>query len=727
MNKIQKNTIMTAIGSISLKQIIFDIRRTYSTQSGNVALPLSKIANKKTTPNKGWKDLKFTPLNQIFFTKAKLAQYLDKFWDQVMLKLGEDEHVIVIVRVQFATGGFASLGRLQKVGPHSKDKKWLLEYLMHYIAIQEAYYLSESAIKAFIFSHGIRAGAVSAYLKQAEVSDPAAVLKSLKDKVQAQTFKHIKLPITMDPLKYGQVLVKFGETYIVAVTKQVSAHITVHELRNEVKIFMNNTFTLEYTDHISANPESTGFKRVIGARTYFYEDGGLVLHTISRKSRNIRTVPLITDALNDSAKASAQENPVVITYDLETYTDSDGVMVPYCACLYDGTESASFYLSDYANPTAMLTASVEYIFNHHGKNKPKVYVHNLANFDGVFIIKVLAELGGCKPVINDGRIISIEMTSVDSDLNPTSFTFLDSLQILPASLDSLAKSFGVATQKSIFPYDFAREETINYRGFVPDYETFPQSKVSPQDYMNYAINFSPYEGSRIWSMRTETIKYCVIDCIALHQIMESFLEKIRGEFMLEASRYPTASSIASAVFRSNFLPDLNKKGKAITSLSGTMADEIRKGYTGGAVDAYIAYGENVHCYDVNSLYPSVMQTNPMPIGDPTEFFGDIRAVNPEAFGFFLCEIEAPADLKHPILQTHHKTQAGFRTVAPLGKWTDMLFSPEMDNAAKFGYKFKILSGYTFTPGVVFDGYVKDLYALRLSYPKSDPMNLVAKL
>lgn len=66
-------------------------------------------------------------------------------------------------------------------------------------------------------------------------------------------------------------------------------------------------------------------------------------------------------------------------------------------------------------------------------------------------------------------------------------------------------------------------------------------------------------------------------------------------------------------------------------------------------------------------------------------------------------------------------------MAALGTWTGMLFSEEMDNAAKFGYKFKILSGYTFERGNIFREYIDMLYQMRLNYPKSDPMNLIAKL
>jgi hypothetical protein len=56
----------------------------------------------------------------------------------------------------------------------------------------------------------------------------------------------------------------------------------------------------------------------------------------------------------------------------------------------------------------------------------------------------------------------------------------------------------------------------------------------------------------------------------------------------------------------------------------------------------------------------------MPIGKPIYFEGDIRAIDKDAFGFFYCEIIAPNNLKHPIIQTHVNTNGGTRTIAPLG-------------------------------------------------------------
>jgi hypothetical protein len=154
--------------------------------------------------------------------------------------------------------------------------------------------------------------------------------------------------------------------------------------------------------------------------------------------------------------------------------------------------------------------------------------------------------------------------------------------------------------------------------------------------------------------------------MSLYQIMEGFSVMIFELFTINVHKYPTLSSLAFAIFRTKFL---NDEG-VIPQLSGQIAKDIRESYTGGAVDMYIPEipeGTKGFAYDVNSLYPSVMRDNLMPVGNPTLFYGDIRKVDPDAFGFFYCKIKAPTNLLHPILQTHIKTDAGERTVAPLGQ------------------------------------------------------------
>ena len=98
---------------------------------------------------------------------------------------------------------------------------------------------------------------------------------------------------------------------------------------------------------------------------------------------------------------------------------------------------------------------------------------------------------------------------------------------------------------------------------------------------------------------------------------------------------------------------------------GKVEWDIREAYTGGAVDVYINHNsrlgnlfsekkDKLYYYDVNSLYPYVMSSMPMPVGKPIAFEGDIRAVNPDAFGFFYCNITSPAYMEHPILQRRIK-------------------------------------------------------------------------
>jgi hypothetical protein len=107
----------------------------------------------------------------------------------------------------------------------------------------------------------------------------------------------------------------------------------------------------------------------------------------------------------------------------------------------------------------------------------------------------------------------------------------------------------------------------------------------------------------------------------------------------------------------------------IPQLSGKIADDIRSGYTGGAVDMYIPEspkGVIINAYDVNSLYPSQMQSQLLPTGMPTYFNGNILKIDENAFGFFYCKITAPDDIKHPILQTRVKVNGINKTIAPIG-------------------------------------------------------------
>jgi len=66
-------------------------------------------------------------------------------------------------------------------------------------------------------------------------------------------------------------------------------------------------------------------------------------------------------------------------------------------------------------------------------------------------------------------------------------------------------------------------------------------------------------------------------------------------------------------------------------------------------------------------------------------------------------------------------------MAQTGTFEQMVFSEEMDNAIKLGYKFEILWGYLFKKAKIFSEFVTVLYNIRLQYPKDNPMNYISKL
>jgi hypothetical protein len=142
---------------------------------------------------------------------------------------------------------------------------------------------------------------------------------------------------------------------------------------------------------------------------------------------------------------------------------------------------------------------------------------------------------------------------------------------------------------------------------------------------------------------------------------------------------------------------------------------------------YKPYGENIRCYDVNSLYPYIMKRSKFPVGIIRKFIGDITILNKNDYYWFGdCDISTKKDLYQPYLQLHVDTKNGMRTISPNGSFNMILNSCEYYNSLK-DYNIKINHGYFFDSKNIFNEFVDDLYNLRLKYPKTDPMNMTCKL
>jgi len=598
-------------------------------------------------------------------------------------------------RIQLEGNNLITIGKMQKL--NKEDKEYYIDYIKYIINIKTEGYNSLS-IKSIIFSYGIR--------------DGLAPNKNIKENINIknQIFYSNKLPISLNPEDYGKIIEKDENnkyyirtnSKIEIILKQDFIEQNKQKLKiNKIKYFRNGNLILEWIDREINIEVPNTFSREIGATTYYYNNGELELKKILKK----------TGVFKKAKKDKKLQNNF-ITMDLETQLINN-IHTPYLLSWYNGLISKSYFITDYKDFGDLLKNVLDDLVEF---NDYTVYFHNFAKFDSYFLLKYLVELGNIDPIIHNDKLISLTFTYNQQENKILKLKFNDSYLLLPGSLKNLSKSFSINNPKGIFPFGL---NNLNYKGEVPNFKYF--NNINQEEYKNYQNLYK----NKIWNFKNEAIKYCKLDCIALFQILIKFNKLIFNKFKLNIINYPTTPSLAFKIYRSQFIPK-----DIIHMLTGDMEFQIRESYTGGAVDMYLPTNnpeDKIYAYDVNSLYPFVMKNYDMPVGSPTYFEGDILKYEPNAFGFFNCKIEAPSNLEHPIIQTHLKTKNGIRTVAPLGTWSGMLFSEELKNAIKFGYKFKIIDGYLFKKQNIFEDYINILYKMRLDYPKSDPMNYIAKL
>lgn len=101
---------------------------------------------------------------------------------------------------------------------------------------------------------------------------------------------------------------------------------------------------------------------------------------------------------------------------------------------------------------------------------------------------------------------------------------------------------------------------------------------------------------------------------------------------------------------------------------------IRSGYYGGHSDAYIPYGDNLYYYDVNSLYPYIMKSFPMPLGAPVWHSQLEDNDLDNLYGFIEAYVECPENMKRPFLPYREKNTKTL--LFPTGKFVGVYYSEE---------------------------------------------------
>lgn len=546
--------------------------------------------------------------------------------------------------------------------------------------------------------------------------------------VDGKSFNGFPLPPTMDldywkGIKYSKDS-KYGEfQYIMKDNSEksynVKGMVTIHEDSSNVRLFrsLNGEIVelFSYTDTLQNGANLDSFKREITSTsgktyTYIYQDSKLKFYL----------KPEFVTFIKPINKDKEFNTKNIATMDIETRQLNSGLLEPKIISFYINKKKQSFFIENLEEDILKTFQSLLKSTN----NNKKIYVHNLSGFDGIFILDTLSKLGKVDFLLRKGKIIKLSLKFKIKENGPSyKINFVDSLLLLPSSLDSLGKAFQIEDMKKHFPLKFLNKPNFNmdYEGEVPPYTDFydhDTDKFTIKDYEEYKLKFV----NKKWICKDELRLYCEQDCLALFQILEKFGNYVFKEFNINITKSVTTSSLSLRIYLANFIvPD------TIPHITSTKLHKtLHHGFLGGICESYKAYGEDLNSYDVNSLYPYVMKNFPMTTGTPVYLEGNPFDYDPNAFGFFYCRVTAP-DIDKPILPKRIQTSGGIRTALPIGTWEGLYFSEEIKNAINYGYKITCTGGYLFKKGYIFEDFIEKLYNIKQSHEPNHPMYYIAKL
>ena len=566
--------------------------------------------------------LKTYSINNLPLTNQVLVTFISKFWEEIFSSIKDTSHLLILCKVQFADKemGYRTVGHLRKV--NYTDKDLYIEYLNEYLSILNESYFVHPILNitfTYIIKEGICDEKYKSYLTN--IDDNSSVSRF-------HSFYNINLPISMNPGDYGDII---SSSYIDV--DEVSYHRFIVKNGNKVyqidrsfdkkynKVTILGNIDLSWIDSKLTDLGDDIFKREIKKSTFYFMDGEVVLRKQILPAKAFKTLKV--------------ENKIVtnfLTMDIETIK-KDNKIVPYLICAYNGNDYITSYGQD---QNALFKVFFDQLLTM-VKSSATIYAHNLSGFDGIFLIKHLLNYGKVEPLLFNGKLISIKVKVLGPKNGIKTIIFKDSYLLLPLSLRKLCKAFDIEIHKGHFPFKLTN---IFYSGVIPRFEHWTGITIS--EYGVFKANYK----SKLWSFQSEAIKYCKLDCKVLHEILTKFNEIIFNEFKINVHTPLTLPALAMRIFKTHYMPE-----NTIYQILGKPEYNIRQSYTGGAVDVYIPHNRigkfftqvkgffiKLYYYDVNSLYPYVMSFFKMPIGLPIAFEGDIRKIEPNAYGFFYCKI-----------------------------------------------------------------------------------------
>ena len=289
-----------------------------------------------------------------------------------------------------------------------------------------------------------------------------------------------------------------------------------------------------------------------------------------------------------------------------------------------------------------------------------IYAHNGGKFDWLFLLPWLTDVG--RELGFDFEVVptqsSIQILDVfrRREEKKARWRFLDSIKLIPTTLDKAAKAFGFAGKL---------EHSLEM------HEADPQWEV-----------------------------YNAADCEQLDLVVGKFHDLVEG---LGGEVGITAPSTSMKLFRRQYLKGPIPRVRALH-------DFLEQAYFGGRVEPFIAEGYDLSYWDFNSSYPRAM-LEPMPAGNAFVYTGTPPAwvLQDKCIGFAECDVYLPPSCNIPPLPMRLDGKLCF----PVGRLHGIWDTAELDLVEQCGGYIERWYQSAWFPGkAIFKQMVEDLYPYR---------------
>lgn len=419
-----------------------------------------------------------------------------------------------------------------------------------------------------------------------------------------------------------------------------------------------------------------------------------------------------------SGKARRKNFLVVDIESKDGFSSKAGFTRPFMVGVYDGTGYYVFFDKEpcteenwrdhYYREGGCVDRALRFILQRKYRGW-HIYAHNAGRFDYLFfmpwLMQVATKLGyhfSVIPVASSIQVLDVWETTAKH----TRYRFLDSLKLIPTSLDKAAKSFGMGCKQ---------KASLGELGLD-----------------------TPEEDRKAW------IGYNKPDCVILYRVLERFHHYVENVLLGEVGI--TAPSTSMKIFRRRFLKDAIPRAQETHEF-------IRKSYKGGRTEPFVRHGKKLRYFDINSSYPAAMLED-MPAGDavqwegepPKRIVGDWRrdieerrqaaggrqsvrlrpaACRPSYIGFVEARVEVP-DMNLPPLpvaldsdqvaamkKRGQSVQAPGKLIFPVGRLEGIWEWSELQMALEVGCKLVEWKKSVWYPArPLFREYVEELYQYR---------------